>query len=134
MKIRNSIVVVFVTALLLAGCQAAKPSALSVDRFLHASQTGDYQSAVRDFSDQMKSVYTEVQFNQLRDLLQRASGSYVYCSNEKPSLSNKQGYAIYYLTCKFEKENVGVTITFKIGGDKIEGLFFNSVNLVNQTK
>ena len=141
MKTRVSIFVLLVTASLLAGCQSPKPAALTndqviqdVNQFLQAASAGDYQGAISNFSDTMKSVYSESQFNQLRDLLQSASGNYNYCSNEKPSLLNSQGYAVYHLTCKFEKEDVAVTITFKIGGSEIEGLYFSSVGLLKQSK
>lgn len=141
MKIKNSIVVVLVTALLLVSCQAAKPAALTndqviqeVDQFLRAAQSGDYQSAIANFSPQMIAAYSQAQFDQLRDLLQTASGNYGYCSNEKLSLSNSQGYAIYHFTCKFEKEDVAVTVTYKVGGTQVEGLYFSSINLVKQSK
>ncbi len=126
---------------LLTGCQPAKPAALSdeqviqeVTQFLRAAQTGDYQTAVNDFSDTMKSAYSEDQFNHLRQLLERASGQFNYCSNEKPSLTNSQGFATYHLTCKFSLEDVAVTISFKIGGTRIEGLYFTSTGLLKLTK
>ena len=136
---KNVILFLLAAALMLValtGCAALKPAALSneqviqaADGFLKATQTGDYPGAIVGFSDQMKAAYTEAQFNNLRSLLQKASGSYTSCSGAKPDLSNNQGYAIYRFACKFELEDVMVTITFKVGGDKVEGLFFDSVNL-----
>lgn len=38
-------------------------------------------------------------------------------------------YAIYRLTCTYDLESVIVTVTFKVDGDKVEGLFFDSTNL-----
>ena len=136
MKEKTATIAMVVSVLLLTGCQAPKPAALSdeqvvqtADNFMQATQAGDYPAASRDFSDPMKSAYTEAQFNQLRDLLREASGNYTSCAGAQPSLSNNQGYAVYRLTCKFEKESVVITITFTVGGDKVEGLFFDSVNL-----
>ncbi len=135
--------VIFLVGLIfsLSGCQAAKPAALSneqviqeVVHFLQAAEADDYQNAISDFSVQMKSAYSEDQFNHLRELLARASGHFVYCSNEKPSLANSQGFAVYHLTCKFEQEDVMVTVSFKIGGSQIEGLYFTSTGLLNLTK
>jgi hypothetical protein len=141
MKTRISIFVLLVTTILLAGCQSPKPAALTndqviqdVNQFLQAASAGDYQRATNNFSDTMKSVYSEAQFNHLRDLLGKASGHFAYCSNEKPSLTNSQGYAIYHLICKFELEDVAVTISFKIGGTQIEGLYFSSTGLLKLTK
>lgn len=65
-------------------------------------------------------------------MLQNASGNYISCA--EPALSNNQGYAVYRLTCKFEQEDVVVTVAFKVGGDKVEGLFFDSVNLRKLSK
>jgi hypothetical protein len=75
----------------------------------------------------MTAAFTEDQFNQLRDLLQTSSGNYL--SIGTPTLSNAQGYVIYQFPCQFDREEVTVTITFAIGGDKVEGLFFTSPNL-----
>ncbi len=141
MKIKNVVFPFLVIALLLTGCQPPKPAGLTneqviqeVNQFLQAASSGDYQGAIRNFGPTMRSAYTQAQFDQLRDLLYRASGNYLYCSNEKPSLSNVQGFAVYSLTCKFEKEDVRVTISYALGGQEIEGLYFTSVNLVKLSK
>jgi hypothetical protein len=130
------LVVVLVTTLFLTGCQPASPAALSndqivqvVDNALKAIEAGDYQSFTRDFSDDMKSAFTEQQFTSLADMLQNASGNYVTCADADPALSNNQGYAVYRLTCTYDLESVLVTVTFKVDGDKIEGFFFDSTNL-----
>jgi hypothetical protein len=135
MKTKSSILVLLVLALMLAGCQPVQPAALSSDQIaqvtanvLQAIDAGDYPSFTRDFSDPMKAAFTQAQFDHLRATLQQASGKYV--SQSSTSLSNNQGYAVYHIVCKYEKEDVAVTITFLVGGDKVEGLFFTSVNLV----
>jgi hypothetical protein len=43
------------------------------------------------------------------------------------------GYAAGQVICKFE-EDLAATITFKTGGDTVEGRFFNPVNLRKITK
>jgi hypothetical protein len=48
---------------------------------------------------------------------------------DSPSLSNNQGYAVYRFPCKYANETVTVTITFVIGGQEVEGLWFDSANL-----
>ncbi len=122
--------------LFLTGCQSSKPAALSNDQVvqvikntLSAINTGDFQSFTQDFSDTMKSTFTEAQFTSLAELLKKTSGNYVSCADAAPELSNSQGYAVYRLTCKYELESVIVTMTFKVDGDKVEGLFFDSTNL-----
>ncbi len=141
MKSKRFIVFLIGLTLSLAGCQPAKPAGLSDDQviqkvthFLQAAQTDDYPGAISDFSAPMKSAYSETQFEHLRQLLGRASGQFDYCSNEKPSLTNSQGFATYHLTCKFSLEDVAVTISFKIGGTQIEGLYFTSTGLLKLTK
>ncbi len=142
-KMKRKALIIFLVGLafFMSGCQPPKPAALSdtqviqsVDHFLQATQTGDYQTAISDFSDHMKAAYSQGQFNSLRDLLGRASGHFEYCSNEKPSLTNSQGYATYHVTCKFQLEDVAATISFKIGGTQIEGLYFSSTGLLKLTK
>jgi hypothetical protein len=136
-KIPSSLWIVTILAtLFLIGCQTAEPAALSndqvikvVDNLLTGINQGDYASFARDFSDEMKTGFTEQMFTSLVDLLRNASGNYVSCAGATPELSNNQGYAIYRLICTFEKENVVVTVTFKTEGDKVEGLFFDSTNL-----
>jgi hypothetical protein len=117
-----------------SGCAAPKPAGLSdgqlsstTESILKALDTNDYAAFTQDFSDKMISVFTQAQFTKLHDLLQGASGHFV--SLGTPSLVNNQGYAIYRFPCKYEKETVYVTITFLIGGQKVDGLFFDSVNL-----
>ncbi len=119
--------------LAMSGC-LPKPAALTdaqisgiAENILQAVNANDYQRFVQDFSDQMKSAFTEDQFTRLRDLIQNASGNYL--SMAAPRLSNSQGYAIYRFPCKFDNEDVTVTITFALGGDKVEGLLFDSPNL-----
>jgi hypothetical protein len=130
------LIVMIVTTLLLASCQPPKPAAISndqvvqvVENTLSAIDAGDYQKFTQDFSDEMKKVFSEEQFTSLTDLLQNASGNYVSCADSEPALSNNQGYAVYRLTCTYALESVIVTITFKVDGDKVEGLFFDSTNL-----
>lgn len=126
-------------SVLATGCAAPKPAALTdaqvvevAENILLALDTSDYAAFTRDFSADMLAAFTEDQFTQLRDLLQNASGNYL--SMHAPRLSNSRGYAIYRFPCKFDNEDVIVTITFSIGGDKVEGLFFDSPNLRNASQ
>lgn len=130
-------VCIFTTAVLwLSACSALQPqpSALSteqvgqvVENILLAIDAGDYEKFSVDFSDTMKSALPEDKFLELREMLQTSSGKYASCA--APNLLNNQGYAVYRFLCKFEKEDVTVTVTFKIDGDKVDGLFFDSTNL-----
>jgi len=137
---RHPVITVLISAaLLLAGCQAARPAALSneqvaqvADNILKAIDAGNYQDFTRDFSDHMKSVFSEAQFDQIRYTLQSTSGGFV--SRSAMKLSNNSGYATYQITCKYEREEVTVTVVFKIGGVRVEGLFFDSPNLRRITR
>lgn len=126
-------------ALLATACRGAKPAALSDDQvsqqvqnILTAISENDYQSFTQDFSDTMKSVFTQDEFTKLRDLLQTTSGNYQSCSS-KPTLLNQNNNAIYRFTCKFDQEDVLVTGVYAIDGNKVEGLYFDSVNLRKET-
>ena len=117
-----------------SGCSAPKPAGLTdqqvasvTENILKALDTKDYQGFIRDFSDKMNSAFSQAQFDSLSSLLQTASGSYV--SLGAPSLANNQGYAVYRFPAKYARETVYVTITFLVGGQKVEGLFFDSANL-----
>ena len=130
------LIAAIVTTLVLTGCQAPNPASLSndqvvqaVDNILKAINAGDFQRFTQDFSDSMASNFTEAQFTSLAELLKKASGNYVSCADTSPEISNSQGYAVYRLACKYELENVIVTVTFLEGGEKVEGLFFDSTNL-----
>jgi hypothetical protein len=122
-----------------SGCAKPQPAGLTdeqvgtvVENILTAINANDYQKFTQDFSDAMKTAFPESQFTQLRNLLQQASGNYV--SMGTPTLLNQNGYAVYRIPCKYEKEDVIVTVTFAIGGDKVEGLFFDSTNLRSASK
>jgi hypothetical protein len=139
MKTTTLITLLIVTGLLLTGCQPPKPASLSndqvaqaVDHVLSAVNTRDYPGFIRDFSDAMKTAFPQAQFTSLHNTMQNASGNYASCG--QPALTNNQGYAIYRLNCKFNTENVMVTVTYQIAGDKIQGLFFDSTNLRKLSK
>ena len=141
LKTKSYIVVSLLVILstLATSCAAPKPAALSNDDVLTIAQNAltaldanDFTAFTRDFGPDMKASYTEAQFIQLSDLLQPASGEFV--SIGKISLSNNQGYAIYRIICKYEREDVVVTLVFKIDGKQIEGLFFDSPNLRTATQ
>ncbi len=124
---------------LAAGCAPAKPSALSDDEvaavtenILTAINDNDYQAFIQDFSDEMLNAFPEDEFTNMRDLLQTNSGNYL--SMGEARLSNAQDYAIYRFTCKYDQEDVVVTITFAVDGTKVDGLFFDSKNLRNASQ
>ncbi len=130
------LIATIVTTSFLTSCQPPKPAALSndqvvqvVDNTLRAIDAGDYQSFTQDFSEDLKNAIDEAKFTSLADMLLKASGKYISCAGSEPALSNKQGYALYRLACKYELESVMVTMTFKVDGDHVEGLFFDSTNL-----
>ncbi len=116
-----------------SGC-AAKPAGLSdqqvtamTENILRALDENNYPAFVAKFSEQMNSAFSQEQFTSLRNLLQESSGKFVAIG--KWSLSNRQGFVNYRISCEYELENIVVTITFKIGGSQIEGLYFTSPNL-----
>ena len=124
------ILVILVTS----GCAAPKPASLTnqqvastTENILKAIDANDYQGFIQDFSQTMISAFTQAKFDSMRAMLQKASGNYT--SLGAPSLSDNQGYAVYRFPAKYTGETVYVTITFLVGGQKVEGLFFDSTNL-----
>ena len=137
MKITIKFAALLGLALLLvgsSGCAAPQPAGLSdqqvtttTENILKAMDANNYQTCTQDFSAQMKAAFTQAQFTQIRTMLQKASGAFV--SVGTASLSNNQGYVAYRFTSKYANETVYVTVTFLIGGQKVEGLWFDSANL-----
>jgi Protein of unknown function (DUF3887) len=131
-RIRLSMLALLCITILTSACQPAKPASLSneqigkvADNILVSINQNDYQGFIKDFSDQMITAFAEGQFADLRTTLQGTSGNYISCQTD-PTLSNQQDYAVYQYKCKFEKEDVVVTLVFPINGDKVDGLYFNS--------
>jgi hypothetical protein len=135
MKIKSySMLALALMLVVTSGCSAPKPAGLTDDQvtgltenILKALDANDFQKFSQDFSEQMGAVFDQAQFTKVQTLLQTASGKYV--SIGTPTLTNNQGFAIYRIPCKYENETVYVTITFLVGGQKVEGLFFDSVKL-----
>ncbi len=143
MKTKSTLIMFVLSSLVLAlasGCAAApSPAGLTdeqltgtADALLKAVDAGNFEQFSQDLSDQMKSVFTQEQFNSLRTLLLNASGHYL--SIDKPTLTNNQGYAVYRFPATYENETVYVTLTFLIDGSKVEGFFLDSPNLREQPK
>jgi hypothetical protein len=117
----------------LSGCSSRRAGlsdqqvASVTENILKSIDTNNYPGFMHDFSKQMKSAFTQEKFTQLRTMLETTSGNFIYM--DVPSLSNYQGYAVYRFPTKYDDETVYVTITFVIGGQEVEGLFFDSPNL-----
>ncbi len=136
-KIVSPIIVLIV--LLASGCSAPKPANLTdqqvvsvTENILKAIDARDYPAFTWDFSDKMNSAFPKAQFDHLCTLLQTSSGNYV--SLGTPRLTNNQGYAVYRFPAKYARETVYITITFLVGGQKVEGLFFDSAALRKATQ
>jgi hypothetical protein len=140
MLTRRSINLVLFALLVLAGvavgCKppTSKPARLTdeqvnqiAENILQAINSGDYVAFSKDFSDAMAKASTETEYNKLRSLLLNTSGRYI--SKTKPTLSNIQTIAVYDYVCQFDREKVVFRVTFQIGGNKVEGTFFDSTNI-----
>ena len=121
-------VLILVLLVGLSGCLPAQKAGLSdqqvasvTESILKAIDANNYREFTQDFSEQMKSVFTQDKFTQLRTLLYNASGNFIYM--DIPSISNNQGYAIYRFPSKYANETVYVTVTFLIGGEESKGCF-----------
>jgi hypothetical protein len=143
MKVNSKLISVSALILVLlaglSGCIPAQKAGLTdlqvasvTENILKALDQGNYPAFTHDFSPQMKAAFPQDKFNQLRTMIYNASGNFIY--TEKPSLSNNQGYAVYRFPTKYANETVTVTITFVIGGQEVEGLFFDSAALRKGTQ
>ncbi len=133
-KLYSVVSLLVALSMLVTSCAAPRSAALSdqqitstAENMLKALDANNHQDFSRDFSDQMNSAFSQDQFTRLRNMLQASSGNYVAIN--KLSLSNGQDFAVYQITCKYEREDVIVTIIFKVDGSRVEGLFFDSPNL-----
>jgi uncharacterized protein YidB (DUF937 family) len=133
-KLYSVVSLLVALSMLVASCAAPKPAGLSdqqvtsmTENILKALDANNYQEFSGDFSDQMNSAFSQEQFTKLRNMLQASSGNYV--ATNKLSLSNNQDFSVYQITCKYEREDVVVTIIFKVDRSRVEGLFFDSPNL-----
>ena len=118
----------------LSGCLPAQKAGLSdqqvaslTENILRAINDNNYPAFTHDFSPQMKAAFPPEKFTQLRTMLITASGNFLY--SNAPSLADNQGYAVYRFPCKYDNETVTVTVTFVIGGQEVEGLWFDSTAL-----
>lgn len=130
-----SLLLAFASLVALSGCSAPQPAGLTdeqltsvIENVLRSLNEDDYDKFIQDFSEPMINAFTPKSFADLRNMLQETSGNFVSLGELR--LSNRQSYAIYQIPCQYELETVTVTITFVIDGDKVEGLFFTSPNLV----
>ena len=142
MKINSKSCVVYALVLaLLAGLSSCSPKPAGIsdqqvasvtENILKSIDTNNYPGFIHDFSKQMKAAFPQEKFTQLRTMLYNASGNFIYM--DVPSISNNQGYAVYRFPVKYTNEAVYVTITFVIGGQEVEGLFFDSAALRKATQ
>lgn len=96
------------------------------ENLLQAINNKDYPLFSRDFSQGMKLTLKQDVFSQTIQLLEDTSGKYI---SKEPSKFYEYGpYKIYQYVCSFEKENV--TMTLSLNSSLVEGLYFDSDNLM----
>ncbi|MBU7035651.1 MAG: DUF3887 domain-containing protein [Theionarchaea archaeon] len=94
------------------------------ENILTSVETGDYQSFIKDFSEQMVKEIPEKEFLEVKEKLYSQAGAYQSLSTWK---TTEQGdYVIVYFTAHYEKEDVTVKLVYRKGDTtyKIEGLWF----------
>ncbi|MBU7015572.1 MAG: DUF3887 domain-containing protein [Theionarchaea archaeon] len=94
------------------------------ENILIAVETGDYQSFIRDFSEQMVKEMPEKNFLEVKEKLYSQVGSYQSLSTLKTT--EQRDYVIVYFTAHYEKDDVTVKLVYRKGDStyKIEGLWF----------
>ncbi|RPI88432.1 MAG: DUF3887 domain-containing protein [Chloroflexi bacterium] len=135
-KISLFICTAAIISIVLMGCSGlqAKPSALSneevtaaTEELLIAIEEDDYEAFTPDMSETLLEAFTQTEFQEMKTMLSETSGNLVSCSD--PALLNQEEYAVYRVPCEFEKEDVTVTMVYEIGGNELDGLFFDSPGL-----
>ena len=100
----------------------------AVEAVLQALNDGDYESFSQQASEEVKSQVTAEIFTQMRDAILKTSGRYL--SKSEPQISEPQaGLKAFTYPCRFEREEVMVTVAFKTGEEKIAGLNLDSEGL-----
>ncbi|MGC1122558.1 MAG: DUF3887 domain-containing protein [Candidatus Methanofastidiosia archaeon] len=99
----------------------ARPMA---ENILTSIETGDYQSFIKDFSEQMVKEMPEKNFLELKEKLNSQVGSYQSLSNLK--VTEQGDYIIVYFTAHYEKEDMTVKLVYKKDDSthKVQGLWF----------
>jgi hypothetical protein len=94
------------------------------ENILTSIETGDYQSFIKDFSEQMVKEVPEKNFLELKDKLNSQVGSYQSLSTLK--VTEQGDYIIVYFTAHYEKEDMTVKLVYKKGDStyKVQGLWF----------
>jgi len=75
----------------------------------------------------MRKAITEKRFNDLKSLISKTSGRYISIEGYSPN--HTAGFIVYLFTCRFEKEEVKVQITFRPEEYEVKGLYFDSENI-----
>ncbi|MGC1119982.1 MAG: DUF3887 domain-containing protein [Candidatus Methanofastidiosia archaeon] len=109
-----------------AWIERAQPIA---ENILTSLETNDYESFIRDFSDEMRKSMPEEQFSELRDLLHSKVG--LYQSFAPPKVAQQQNFVLVYFTAQYENDEVAVKLVFQKGDSsyKVQGLWFDSPKL-----
>lgn len=101
------------------------------ENVLQGLNENNYTKFTKDMSDIMIKVLPEPRFSELYALISQTSGQYI--SKELASSEEYSGYVVYKYNCKFEKENVTVTTSFRLGYYEVEGMWLDSENLRQAT-
>jgi len=101
------------------------------ENILQSLNNGNYTGFSRDFSGRIELILTEASFIEVRNLISETSGKYI--SKTTPKLYEIEGYNTLDYLCKFEKENVFVTLSLSKDLEKVEGILFDSPTLRERT-
>ncbi len=93
-------------------------------------ESGDFISFSKDFSEELKVAFTKAKYDALREIVAEASGKYE--SKTFDHTTSDSTFIAYFYKCKFEKEEVMSYISFKLQGEEVEGVFFDSPKLLEK--
>jgi len=124
------------SSILLTACGPRGSAAVSeehitnlAERKMVAINDGDYETFIEEFSEALVNAITEERFSDLRATILEASGRFDSISSSRIANARTQDYLNYIFNCKFEEEQVLLTLVYAIDGDKVEGIFFSGSKL-----
>ncbi|MFZ7133652.1 MAG: DUF3887 domain-containing protein [Eubacteriales bacterium] len=143
---KKSFVLILMLAFFLTGCSSLDLDKVKefgdpmTENMLQGMNNDDYNTFSKDFGSQMKESIDEAGYNDFKEQIIGIIGEYQSKELVKASYESSNGQkfivAIYQAKFSNEPEDVAVTVTFSDDPENrtIEGLFFNSPKLVENSK
>ncbi len=131
---KHAALIIIVAILLVSGCAKTEPMQAQypladekAENILEGLNRADYAMFSRDLSDSLRQTMDEQYMQRLGKFIRENSGEYV----AKALAASKDENSMHTLSydCQFSLESVYFTITFNEDYSKVEGIYFDSINM-----